>query len=59
AGPSGKNVSPVSTLLIAMSERTAEPGLAWQLMKKISMDPEVQQAVLENPRAFPCAVRWC
>lgn len=53
AGPSGKNVSPVSTLLIAMSERTAEPGLAWQLMKKISMDPEVQQAVLEKSQGLP------
>ena len=53
AGPSGKNVSPVSTLLLAMSDRTAETGLAWQLMKKITMDPEVQRTVLEKSQGLP------
>ena len=53
AGPSGKNISPVRTLLLAMSDRTAEPGLAWQFMKKISMDPKVQMTILEKSQGLP------
>ena len=53
AGPSGKNVSPVRTMLVAMSERTAEPGLAWQFMKKLSMDKDVQMTILEKSQGFP------
>ena len=53
AGPQGKNISPVNTLLLGMSSRTTETGLAWQLMKKISMDPEVQGAILEKSQGLP------
>jgi multiple sugar transport system substrate-binding protein len=52
AGPAGENVSPVRTLLIAMSNRTAEPGLAWQFIKKISMDPEVQMLLMEKSQGL-------
>ena len=53
AGPQGRNVSPVSTLLLAMSNRTSEPGLAWQLMKKLCMDPGVQMSILEKSQGLP------
>ena len=52
AGPAGENVSPVRTLLIAMSNRTAEPGLAWQFIKKISMDSEVQMLLMEKSQGL-------
>ena len=38
---------------MAMSDRTAEPGLAWQFMKKLSMDKDVQMTILEKSQGFP------
>ena len=43
----------MSTLLLGMSSRTTETGLVWQLMKKITIDPEVQGAVLEKSQGLP------
>lgn len=47
AGPSGDNYSRLDTLSIAMNENTAQEKLAWEFMKLLTMDPEIQSEVFD------------
>ena len=47
AGPSGDNYSRLDTLSIAMSENTAQEELAWEFMKILTMDPQIQSEIFE------------
>ena len=53
AGPSGGNVSTLNTLLVAMSSRTANEKLAWEFMKILCYDKEMQQVIFEKSQALP------
>ncbi len=45
AGPSGDNYSRLDTLLIAMSEKTASKGTAWEFMEMLTLDREIQSEI--------------
>lgn len=47
SGPSGDNYSRLDTLSIAMNENTAQEDLAWEFMKLLTMDPEIQSEVFD------------
>lgn len=47
AGPNGDNVSELDTLCIGMSAGTNMEAEAWNFMKLISSDPDVQKEILE------------
>ncbi len=53
AGSSGENISILNTLLIAMSSRTNDKDLAWELMKNICYDKATQQMILQKSQALP------
>ena len=53
AGPSGGNISEMDTLLLAMSARTKNKNLAWELMKKFCCDKSIQQLLLKKSQALP------
>lgn len=52
-GPEGKNISPVSTLLFGMSARTEHVQLAWDFLKVLSTDKEIQHLILEKSQGLP------
>lgn len=45
AGPSGDNYSGLDTLMIAMSEKTANKKIAWEFMKMLTLDREIQSEI--------------
>lgn len=45
AGPSGDNYSGLDTLMIAMSEKTANKKIAWEFMKMLTLDKEIQSEI--------------
>lgn len=45
AGPSGDNYSRLDTLSIAMSENTTQEELAWEFMKLLTTDPQIQSEI--------------
>ena len=47
AGPSGDNYSRLDTLSIAMSENTTQEELAWEFMKLLTTDPQIQSEIFE------------
>ena len=47
AGPSGDNYSRLDTLSIAMSENTTQEELAWEFMKLLTTDPQIQSEIFD------------
>lgn len=47
AGPEGDNVSSLDTLLVGMNARTANERLAWQFMKLLSCDTQIQAEIFD------------
>ena len=47
AGPSGDNFSRLDTLSIAMSENTTQEEMAWEFMKLLTTDPQIQSEIFE------------
>ena len=47
AGPSGDNYSRLDTLSIAMSENTKQKEIAWEFMKLLTTDPQIQSEIFE------------
>lgn len=43
AGPQGDNISELQTMLLGISSRSREQDLAWELIKLLSQDEEVQK----------------
>lgn len=48
AGPSGSNVSKVDTLLCGISNHTKEEKLAWEFLKMLTLDEQIQTELLKN-----------
>lgn len=44
-GPEGDNISTLDTLLVAMNERTDKEQLAWDLLKTLTYEEEVQSEI--------------
>lgn len=53
AGPSGSNTSELDSLLVGMSARTRMPKIAWDFMKKLCYDPEIQTLILQKSQGMP------
>ena len=53
AGPSGRSVSPIGTLLMGMSARTKHRALAWAFLKSYCYGEAVQRLVLRHGQALP------
>ncbi len=53
AGPSGSNTSELDSLLVGMSARTRMPSIAWDFMKKLCYDSEIQTLVLQKSQGLP------
>lgn len=47
AGPQGDNISTLDTLLVAMNERSRYPREAWELMKVLTADQEIQSEIFD------------
>ena len=47
AGDQGENISTMNTLLLGMSSRTNNPEMAWEFMKMMTTDSEIQTAIYE------------
>lgn len=53
AGPYGKNISPTSTTIMSISSRTKHPKLAWEFLKKLSYDKNIQIQILSKSQGLP------
>lgn len=53
AGPSGDNISETELLSAAISSRSGNKKAAWEFLKILCGDIEVQKAILENTAALP------
>lgn len=47
AGPSGENISRLDTLCVALSSRTSQEKKAWELLKILTCDHEIQEEIFE------------
>lgn len=47
-GPSGENISVVDTLLFGMSARTPNEELAWEFLKLLTYDEEIQKMIFSH-----------
>ena len=47
AGPSGDNVSRLDTLCVAMNSRTSQEKEAWELLKLLTYDKEIQKEIFD------------
>ena len=47
SGPSGDNYSRLDTLSIAMSEKTTQEETAWEFMKLLTSDPQIQSEIFD------------
>lgn len=47
SGPSGDNYSRLDTLSIAMSEKTTQEDYAWEFMKLLTSDPQIQEEIFD------------
>ncbi len=47
AGPHGGNNSKLKTQLLAMNSQSSKKGLAWELMKTLTSDPDVQNEIFK------------
>jgi multiple sugar transport system substrate-binding protein len=52
-GPSGRNASELDSVLMGMSARTSHRRLAWEFLKLMSTDPELQQLILARSQGLP------
>ena len=48
AGPNGSNVSEVNSLLIGISEKSRHKQLAWEFLKTLTYDEEIQLNIFRN-----------
>ncbi|WP_231036175.1 ABC transporter substrate-binding protein [Pectinatus sottacetonis] len=53
AGPSGKNISQLDTLLIGMSSRSTHKKIAWEFLKELCYEEKIQKLVLEDSEGLP------
>jgi len=53
AGPSGHNSSIIQTMIMAISARTSEPRLSWELLKTICYNPAIQEMMLTKSQGLP------
>ena len=47
AGPSGDNFSRLDTLYVALSSRTSQEEAAWELMKILTSEKEIQKEIFD------------
>lgn len=47
AGPDGDNISTLDTLLVAMNEKTQNAQYAWDLMKTLTYDVQIQNEIFD------------
>lgn len=52
AGPQGDNISEVSTLLAGVSARTKQEQLAWEFLKTLTYDTDIQTQVALNSKGI-------
>ena len=48
AGPEGDNLSEVNTLLIGISEKTKKEALAWEFLKLLTSDEDIQKQIFKH-----------
>lgn len=53
AGPDGKNLSHIYTMCMGISSRTKHPQLAWELLKTISYNQEIQTHIIDMSQGLP------
>ena len=53
AGPYGKSLSNVETMVMGISARTKSPYIAWELLKTLSTSPEIQRSILTRSQGLP------
>ena len=53
AGPEGRNISRLDTLTLAMSESTVHGSQAWELMKFLTGDEEIQSEIFTYSEGVP------
>ena len=53
AGPSGRNSSLMQPMLMGISARSSEQRLAWELLKIICYDPDIQELMLTKSQGLP------
>lgn len=53
AGPDGKNISHIHTMRMGISSRTEHPELAWELLKTLSYNQEIQTHVIDMSQGLP------
>ena len=53
AGPEGSNISRLDTLTLAMSESTVHGRKAWELMKFLTGDEEIQSEIFDYSEGVP------
>ena len=51
AGPEGDNISSMETLMVGISARTAKTREAWNFIKMLTMDEEIQRLIYEDTSA--------
>ncbi len=47
AGPSGKNISSLDTLLLAMNRRTRNEEYAWEFLKLLTYNEQIQSEIFD------------
>lgn len=52
-GPDGRNSSELSSLLLAISSRSAHRSAAWKFLRFLTSDPRVQQGILQYSHGWP------
>lgn len=52
-GPDGRNASELSSLLLAVSRRSAHPEAAWKFLRFLTADPRTQLDVLRYSHGWP------
>ena len=53
AGPQGKGLSNVETMVMAISSRTKSPHMAWELLKTLSSNQQIQRSLLTKSQGLP------
>ena len=51
-GPDGKNLSETETMLMGINARSEHGGLAWNFLKKLTYDEEVQQKIFQYSKGI-------
>ena len=51
-GPNGKNLSETETMLMGINARSEYGGLAWNFLKKLTYDEEVQQKIFQYSKGI-------